>query len=435
MKRRTVKQTLTAALAALMSLPAAAQDYPTFRGANRDGHSLQTGMLKTWPKEGPALAWKAAGIGGGYAGVAAFGDKLYTLGDYGDDCVLLALSAADGKILWKVKLGPEFRGKNPDWWGARATPTTDGKIVIGLCPTGDLVCVDAADGKEKWRKHLEKDFGGEVTMWKYSESPLIDGDLVVCMPGGPKGAVLALKKDTGETAWRCTELSDPAEYTSLVPVEIGGVRQYLAMFMFSINGVAAKDGKLLWRANRGIDESGKKEKMVAVIPTPIYKDGIVFTSSGYGFGHVAYKVAASGGSFKVEPLYSGKEMENHHGGVILVGNHLYALAGSHGKSDLDLVCMEMATGKVAWRQAKVGKGSLAYADGLLVCRNESKIGKRGPEAGEVVLFEISPAGAKERGRFTQPELSPLWTWAHPTIAGGKLYLRDQENLFAYTVAK
>jgi outer membrane protein assembly factor BamB len=389
------------------------QDYPTFRGVNRDGHSADKGLARTWPEGGPKLDWKVKGVGGGYASVIAVGSKLYTIGDIGGETKLVCLNPADGKVAWTVTLGKEFKkAANPDWWGARATPSSDGKLVIALNDVGDLVCVDAADGKEKWRKNLHSDFGGEVTTWQYAESPLIDGDQVALICGGSKGAVLALNKATGALIWQCKEFTDPAEYTSLTPAEFGGVRQYVAMTMKNVVGVSAKDGKLLWKIARG----GK----VAVIPTPIVKDDIVFVASGYGVGHNAYKISAEGGAFKATELYAGTDMQNHHGGVILVGDHLYGISDKGG-----LKCMELKTGKVVWEDKKVAKGSLAYADGLLICRAEK--GK-----GTVILCEASPTGYKELGRFDQPDVTKEWpTWAHPTIANGKLYLRDFDLLLCY----
>ncbi len=408
-------------LAALLAL--VPQDYPTFRGANRDGHSADKGLARQWPAGGPKLDWKVNGVGGGYASVIVMGDKLYTIGDIGDEIKLLCLNAADGKIAWSASVGKAYKisGKPGDWWGARPTPSSDGKLVIALGDLGDLVCVNLADGKEKWRRNLKSDFGGKVTMWEYSESPLIDGDQVALICGGPKGAVVALKKDSGELVWQCKEFTDTAEYTSLTPCELGGVKQYVAQTMKSVAGISAKDGKLLWRA----DFPGE----VAVIPSPIVKGDIVLASCGYGVGHVAYKVSAQGGAFKTEQLYAGKEMQNHHGGVILVGDHLYGVSDKAPRSGTGMLrCIEFKTGKVAWEQEVGPKGSLAYADGLLVFRAEK--GK-----GTVLLCEAKPDGYKELGRFEPPVVDTKAhpTWAHPTIANGKLYLRDYDLLLCYDI--
>jgi outer membrane protein assembly factor BamB len=401
-------------LLALSGAPAAENDWSQWRGPNRDGRSADTGLLKSWPSSGPALAWKATGIGAGYSSVSVLGDRLYTLGDQGSDCNLVAVNPADGKILWQTKIGEAHTTGRPDWTGARCTPGTDGKIVIALGPLGELVCVDAATGKPKWSKHLHRDFGGQVGGWKYSESPLIDGDNIVCTPGGSKGAVVALKKETGDVVWTCKDFKDKAEYASLVPAEIGGVKQYLCLTQQSVAGIAAADGKLLWRADR----PGK----TAVIPTPVYKNGHVFVASGYGVGCNLFKIAADGGSFTATEVYSGKQVQNHHGGVILVDDHLYELDDA-GR----MKCVEFATGKVVWEDKSVGKGSIAYADGLLIGRSEKSGG------GEIVLAAATPSGYKESGRFKQPEFSGKPAWAHPVVVGGHLYIRDQDVLYCYDV--
>jgi outer membrane protein assembly factor BamB len=408
-----VKRALAVLLA--LALPAAAQEahWPTFRGADRTGISPDTGLLKDWPSGGPKLAWKAKGLGGGYSSVAVWGDRIYTLGDQGADCNLLCLSAADGKVVWSTRIG-KFADtwRQEDWRGARSTPTTDGKIVVGLGALGELVCLDAATGKEKWKKDMGADFGGRSGGWKYAESPLIDGEKLVCVPGGRQGAVVALNKETGAPLWSCKEFTDSAEYASLVPVEIGGARQYLAFTGKSVAGVAAADGKLLWKAAR--------EGKTATIPTPVHKDGMVFVASGYGVGHNGFKVEGSGSRFTATEAYAGQELQNHHGGVILVGEHVYGISDRGG-----LTCLELKTGKVAWQERRIQKGSLACADGLLVCRAE--------RGGAVVLCDASPAGFKERGRFTQPDASGRPMWSHPAIIGGRLYLRDQDTLLCYDV--
>jgi outer membrane protein assembly factor BamB len=416
--RRTRTIELSAALLGLIALPllgagpAPDSDWSQWRGPKRDGISPDTGLLKEWPADGPPLSWKTTGIGTGYSSVTILGDRLYTLGDTGDSSNLVALNCTDGKILWTAHVGKPHTEDNPEWLGPRASPATDGTLIIALGALGELVCVDQS-GKEKWRKHLKTDFGGEVGHWMYSESPLLDGDNVVVTPGGPKGAVIALKKETGETVWRCTELKDNAEYTSLVPVEIGGQRQYLLLTGHTLAGIAAKDGKVLWQTPR--------KGATAVIPTPIYKDGLVFVTSGYNIGCNAFKVTESAGKFGVEEAYSGRQVLNHHGGVILVGDHLYEL---DDKSELR--CVDFKTGKIVWQNKSVGKGAIAYADGHLVVRSEDK-------KGAIALVEASPAAYKETGRFRLPAFSGMPQWPHPVIIGGRLFIRDEDTLYAYDV--
>jgi outer membrane protein assembly factor BamB len=388
---------------------ASAAEWPQWRGPNRDNLSRETGLLKEWPEGGPPLAWKAKGIGRGYSTVSVAGGRIFTMGDGGDASYVHALSPDGGRRLWSAKVGKP----GGDYPGTRSTPTVDGGRVYALGQHGDLVCLDAASGREQWRKSFTKDFGGKMMSgWGYAESVLVDGDHVVCTPGGPKGTIVALDKDTGKTVWRTKGFTDSAAYCSIVVAEIGGVRQYVQMTDAGVVGVAADGGKVLWRAPR------KGE--TAVIPTPLVKGELVFVSSGYGVGCNLFRITpTSGGKLNAEQVYQNNEMENHHGGMVVVGDHVY------GSSDPGILkCVELKTGKEVWHDRSVGKGSVAYADGNLYLRGE---------AGPVALVEATPAGYREKGTFEQPDRSHDAAWPHPVVAGGKLYLRDQDVLLCYDV--
>ncbi|MEW6161544.1 MAG: PQQ-binding-like beta-propeller repeat protein, partial [Verrucomicrobiota bacterium] len=260
-------------IGSFFALSAAEAEWPQWRGPTRNARSPDQGLLKTWPAGGPALLWKTKGLGRGYSSVAVAQGKIFTMGDSTDASFIHALAAEGGKKLWSAKVGKP----GGDYPGTRSTPTVDGARVYALGQFGDLVCVDTATGVEKWRKHLEKDFGGRMMSgWGYSESVLVDGDQVVCTPGGSRGTVVALDKETGALRWQSKELKDSAAYASIIAVEIGGVRQYIQLTDASVSGLAAKDGRLLWRAPR--------RGSTAVIPTPIYHDGFVYVTSGYGIG-------------------------------------------------------------------------------------------------------------------------------------------------------
>jgi outer membrane protein assembly factor BamB len=392
----------------------AADEWPQFRGANYDDISADTGLMKQWPSQGPPLAWKITGIGLGYSGVSIGKGRIYTMGDIKDSgSFVYALNEADGKILWSAKVGDA--GAPGGYAGPRCTPTIDGDLLFVLNQLGDLVCFQTADGKEVWRKSMKSDFAGKMMSgWGYSESPLVDGPNVICTPGGAEGAVVALDKKTGRLVWRNKDVRDPAAYSSLLPVEFGGVRQYIQLTGLSVFAVAAADGRLLWQAPR--------KGQTAVITTPIFKDGIVFVTSGYKIGCNAFQVTAANGKFTAKELYANKEMTNHHGGVVLVGDCFYGFSDDNKK----LKCMELKTGKVVWEDSCVGKGSLTCADGRLYVRSES--GK-----GTMALVEAASAGYKETGRFDQPERSNKSSWPHPVVCGGKLYLRDQDLLLCYKV--
>jgi outer membrane protein assembly factor BamB len=315
--------------------------------------------------------------------------------------------------VWTAKLG---RSGAPGWGGysgPRSTPATDGEIVIAIGQWGELVACDAKSGKELWRKHLEEDLGGKRPEWGFAESPLLHRDKVMVTPGGSKGAIAALNKKSGQLIWQSKEFNDPAHYSSLIVADLGGVEQYIQLTDQSVAGVAAKDGKLLWRAAR--------KGATAVIPTPVTMDSLVYVTSGYSIGCNLFKVEQRGGKFSSDQVYANKVMINHHGGVIRVGEHVYGYSEGKGWT-----CQELKSGKDVWQEKKLGKGSIAYADNRFYLRAEG--GK-----GTVALIEATPDGYREKGRFDPPERSQKEAWPHPVIAGGKLYVRDQDVLLCYNI--
>lgn len=394
--------------------PGWTQDWPQWRGVNRDGCSTETGLLKTWPEGGPKLLWTAKGLGGGYSGLSFSGGRIFGMSYRGADEVVWALDLKAGKELWSTRIAPaDEKIGYPE--GSRCTPTVaDGRLFV-LGAGGMLASLEAETGKLVWQKDLVKEFGGKMMSgWGYSESPLVDGNQVLCTPGGPGGTVLALNKQNGEPLWQTKDLTDKAAYSSLVIATLGGVRQYVVLTDASVAGIAAEGGKVLWHAPR----PGR----TAVIPTPIVRDDLVFVTSGYGVGCNAFRITSAGGAFKAEEVYANKVMVNHHGGVVLVGDHLYGYSEGKGWA-----CQMFKTGESVWEEkGKLGKGSITYADGHLYLRFEGN-------KGTMALIEATPAGYRETGRFEQPERSDKNSWPHPVILDGRLYLRDQDILLCYDI--
>ena len=405
-----IASTLTA-LALLNSLTTAA-DWPTWRGPKRDGISTEKNLLASWPAGGPALAWKATGCGVGYSSVSVANGRVFTMGDGPDGSNVRAFDEKTGKPVWT---SPVLGKAGGNYEGTRCTPTVDGDAIYALGQFGDLICLDAAKGTERWRKNLSKDFGGGAPGWNYTESPLVEGKNVMVTPGGDKGTIVALDKKTGALVWQSKEYTDSAQYSSLVSADINGVHQYIQLTGQSVAGVDAATGALLWRADRRGE--------TAIITTPVYANNQVFVTSAYGVGCNAFKITKDGSGFKTEELYANKNMANHHGGVILLGDYLYG--SSDGKG---WVCQDFKTGAIKWAEKSVGKGAIAHADGHFYFRSED--GK-----GTVALVEATPDGYKETGRFDQPDRSNKNSWPHPVIANGRLYLRDQDVLLSYDVRK
>jgi outer membrane protein assembly factor BamB len=418
--RRVLVATLAALVVVSLS-PVAAADWPGWRGPNRDGVSTETGLLPQWGPDGPPLAWKAKGVGSGFASVAVAGERLYTMGDEGGGQHVFALKREGGALLWKTRVGEplvDSRG------GARSTPVVDGDRVYAIGSAGDLVCLDAASGKLVWSKNLERDYGGQMmSRWMWSESPLVDGDRLVFTPGAREAALVAVDKKTGREVWRSRvpDLGpagkDGAGYSSIVISNAAGVKQYVQLLGRGLVGIRASDGAYLWGYNRVANG-------VANISTPIVRANWVFASTGYQTGSVLLELSRSGDGVAAKELYflDSKVLQNHHGGLVLVGNHVYA---GHGHNKGFPICVDFVTGKVAWggdiRNAGNGSAAVMYADGRLYFRYENGI---------VVLIEASPGGYAEKGSFTIPDVRDP-SWAHLAIADGRMYVREQDNLYCY----
>jgi outer membrane protein assembly factor BamB len=402
--------------------PLLAADWPQWRGPDRTGVSKETGLLKEWPKEGPKQVWKNNQVGGGFSTPAVAGGRVYLLGSKDNEEYLIVLDAADGKEQWRTKIGKVGRDGPPSYPGPRSTPTLDGDRIYLLGSDGDLVCVEKAKGEVRWKKNLKTDLAGDVGRWAYAESPLVDGDLLVCTPGGKEATLAALDKKTGETVWKsAVPGGDAAAYSSEIAIDVGGVRQYVQFLANGVVGVDARTGKFLWRYDKTKDQA-------ATIPTPLFHDDSVFTSTARnGSGLVRLKVDK--GAVSAEQVYYNTTKLSSTGGEVCVGDYVY------GTNDAgDLVCMDFKTGEVKWHDPSVGWGSLCCVEGMLYVRGQGGNGFGAEEKPAwVALVEATPDGYKEHGRFEQPEHGDKPAWPHPVVADGRLYLRDGEVLFCYDI--
>jgi outer membrane protein assembly factor BamB len=408
--------------ACALTLCAQAEDWPQWRGPNRTGRSKETGLLKEWPAGGPKLLWKEKGIGEGYSTPAIVGDRIYLMANTKGEEYVLACDVKDGSKVWSTHVGKVGPNKGPQYPGARSTPTVEGERIYALGSDGDLACLEKSTGKVIWTKNLRKEYDGVMGIWAYSESPLIDGDVLVCTPGGKTATLVALKKKDGATLWKsAVPEGDAAGYASAIAVEVGGVRQYVQFLGKGVVGVDAKTGKFLWRYDETKDQA-------ANIPTPVFHDDCVFTStSRKGTGLNRIKVNKD--EVTSEQVYFNTTMLNSIGGVVRVGEHVY---GTTARGEL--VCMEFKTGKEKWKNKSVGMASsLCYADGMLYVRGQGGSGFGAETTPKVALVEASPDGYKEKGRFNQPDHGKRPAWPHPVVANGRLYLRDGDVLLCYDV--
>lgn len=401
------------ATALLTATPLLSADWPQWRGAGRVGHSPDTSILAPWPKSGPKQSWIFKDAGVGYSSFSIVGTRLFTMGARQESEQVICLDATTGKELWATSLGPVYENNWGD--GPRSTPTVDGDHLYALSATGILACLDIKDGTEVWKVDMVKSLGGELQGWGYTESVLIDGDHVICTPGGQQGTMAALHKKTGAVVWQSSKLKGPAQYSSPIRIEVNGQPQYAQLLMNKVVGIAPKDGSLLWETSF----PGR----VAVIPTLVFHDNSVYATAGYGTGCQMIKLDGA----EPEVVYEEKSITNHHGGVIVVDGKIYGHSDKGGWT-----CQDFLTGKIEWQDESLGKGTCTYAAGHLICVDEND--------GTVVLATAKPDKWQEISRF---KLAPQTSirkkegriWSHPVVVNGRLYLRDQDLIFCYNVQK
>jgi outer membrane protein assembly factor BamB len=424
-------------LAAAASLTAAAHaaeppgggEWPQWRGPDRTNVSTETGLLKEWPAGGPTLAWKAAGLGQGVPSVAVAGGKVFVLGELGGEEVLTALNEADGKRLWSVPVGRPPGGMPLMRWLSQRTPTVDGDRVYAFTAQGELSCLATADGKPIWRKNYDRDFGGQRGQWGYCDFPLVDRDRLICTPGG----LVALDKKTGAVLWKWVSGSR-STYGGVVAADICGVPQYVHQVDGGVVAVAAADGKHLWEYYAPRGDGGSN------VHTALVRGDEVFASWGWGnAGAALLKLTRGETGFKVETVYEvNRPFDSFLGSSVRMGDYVHAANG---------LCVEWKTGRrvhqtappppapVAGKAGKAGnKGggpavrivrmSMTAAEGRLYHRTGNNL---------LILNEVAADGTYvKRGEFTAPHGSEA-TWTFPVIAGGRLYLRDQDALLCYDI--
>jgi outer membrane protein assembly factor BamB/precorrin-6B methylase 2 len=417
---RTASLLLLSASAALLTAPAVAEPlspgghWPQWRGPERTNLSTETGLLKEWPEGGPPLLWKTEGLGQSVPSVAVAGGKVYVLGYREEKEFLTALSESDGKPIWSVSVGPAVNEMPAMRWLSQRTPTVDGERVYAFTARGELICLATANGQERWRKNYVAEFGGQPGTWGYCDFPLVDGERLICTPGGQGATLAALDKRSGLTVWKCVVPDAPrATYGAVITAEISGVRQYVHQLENGIVGVAAADGKLLWHFSPFGNRSGN-------VHTALVRGDEVFASGGWGIGIALLKLTRDGAAFKVSEVYRSKsQLDSWLGSSVRLGGFVHAANG---------VCIEWKTGRMVAQPVPVtrtSRGTMTCADGRLYHRTGNNV---------VTLTEVTAEGVYvKRGQIKIPVHSREPTWTFPVVAGGHLYLRDQDILLCYDV--
>jgi len=416
MSRLLVSLSLVLALTLTLS----AADWPQWRGPDRTGISKETGLLKTWPKDGPPKVWTVKGCGNGFSSIAVADGVIYGTGVKGGKNIAWAKKETDGSDIWTTPYADE--GGDPN-----STVVVSGGKVYAMTVGGTLACLDAKGGKVDWSKSFTKDLGGKMMSgWGYSETPLIDGDKLICTPGGDNAAVVALNKNTGEVIWKSeVKATGGAGYASPIKATVGGVPMYITLLGKSggVVAVHADTGKLLWQYT-------KINNGTANIPTIVTRDDLVWCSTGYGDGGSALLKLKAAGKDQVTATevkyYKSDELQNHHGGMVLVGDYVY-FGNAHNNGHP--ACVEFKTGEIKYKENKGaagggGSAAVVYADGMLYYRYQN---------GVVALIEATPKEMVLAGSFKETERSGRESWAHPVIANGKLYLRDQDKLSCFNI--
>jgi outer membrane protein assembly factor BamB len=403
----------TLLLAAGTAWAADSPEWPRFHGPRGDNISTETGLLAAWPEGGPKLLGTAKGIGEGYAGVAIADGMIYTAGNVEDKTVITALDL-NGRQRWQVENGEAWTKSNP---GSRGTPTIDGDRLYHENAFGDLICLNAKTGKKIWSTNILEQFQGKNIEWGLAESVLVDGDRLICCPGGPETAVVALDKRTGKVAWKSPSAAgDSIGYASPLLAECKGLRMILTMTLKAVIGVNADTGELLFRF-----EHPTKYDVNAT--TPIYHDGHILISSGYGTtGTTLLKLDVDGKKASVTKVWNSRELDNHHGGVILLDGFVYGAA--HDFNGGRWICLDWKAGEKRYAEKGVGKGSATCAEGMLYTLSENRA---------VGLVKATPDGHKLISEFKIPSQGEGPTWAHPVVCGGRLYIRHGDFLYAYKV--
>jgi outer membrane protein assembly factor BamB len=375
-------------------------DWPQYRGLNRDGISKETGLIQSWPVEGPKVIWKVP-VGDGYSAISVSNGRLFTMFSQQNDELVCSFDATTGKEIWRYKLDSNF--VNDQGNGPRGTPTVDGDVVYVLGAQDMLAALNAKDGTKIWDHNLLKEMGGKVPIWGASSSPLVEKDtLIVPVGGSENNAVVCFNKKTGEVIWKSQ--SDEPGYSSPIAVTIGGVRQIIAFSGTALFSFSPSDGKMYWRY------PWKTDWFVNAATPILVSEDKIFISTSYDRGSALLRVTSTGGKIGVEEVWLSKGMKNHFNSSVLHEGYLY------GFDNAILKCIDTTTGEAKWQKTGYGKGSLIFADGNLIV-----LGERG----QLLLVEATPEEYRQKATV---EILQGKCWTEPTLSGGKLYLRNQKEM-------
>ena len=387
-------------LVALLAAPAAADDWPSFRGPNYDGHSSETGLSTAWPDAGPTVLWQTP-LGNGFSGITAADGRVYTLYSRGGRELATSLDAETGEVLWATDIDRERKDRFGD--GPRSTPPVDGGALFAVSALGKLQALDATTGENLWSRDLAGEFGARVPEFGVSASPIVEGDLLLVNAGGKGGhAIIAFDKTSGEVAWSAE--SDLPGYASPVAFTVGGLRQAVFFTGSNVVAVAAASGKVLWKQPWKTAYNINAASPIFIAPDKL------FVSSGHDTGAALFRLGESAPA-RPTILWKTREMRNHFSSSVYYQGHIYGFDNKNFK------CIDATTGENRWRKGSLGHGSLFYADGHLIVLSED---------GQLLLVEASPKAYREKASHQVAEAKH---WTVPTLYQGRLYVRNEHDLF------
>ncbi len=406
-------------LAVIFTGVSKAQKISDWRPENRTGVSAETGLMKSWPANGPQLMWSTLNLAKGYSSPSFGTSTIYITGNKGDDDILFALDM-NGKILWQTVIGRAWTQTNPE---SRATPTVEGNKVYTCSGSGDLACIDATSGKIIWTNKASELNKGTFGTWGIAEALLIDGDKVYFSPGGPETMTIALDKSTGKVIWKSASLNDKPGYASPILINYAGKKMIVNVSLGHVFAVDDSNGQILWKVAHELSTDPNMRQFELIkCTTPLYKDGMVYVTGGYDTGGMMVKIGADGKSATV--AWTDPVLDDHHGGVVLVDGYIYGSNWVNNNMG-NWCCIDWKTGKKMWETPWNCKGSIISAEGLLYIYDERN--------GNVGLVKATPEKFSLISSFkvTQGDTGPFW--AHPVIHNGILYIRHTNALMAYNI--
>ncbi len=385
-----------------------------WREDNRTGISSETGLLKSWPEGGPELVCLNTELPEGHSSVAVGNNTIYLTGIESENDVLVALDNT-GVIKWQIPYGRSWDGSYPD---SRCTPTIDEDKVYVSSGYGDLACIDATTGEIIWQAKASEMHKGTYGNWGIAESLIIDGDKLYFSPGGPETMTIALNKLTGDLIWKSASLNDKAAYTSPILIDYAGKKTLINVSLGHAYAVDVANGDILWSIPFGSARWGDHIMCV----TPLFHEGNVYVTEGYGTGGMMIDIAEDGMSASV--VWTDEVLDVHHGGVVLIDGYIYG-SNYTSNGNGDWCCVDWNTGETKWEENWICKGSIISAEDMLYVYDEKK--------GNVGLLRPTPEKFDLVSSFKVDAGSGPY-WAHPVIHNGNLYLRHGTALMVYDIS-